>query len=444
MKFLLPLLFIFSLSLHADSNFGTSGTQFLLDTFLDFTNDHGDSGDDGDDQSDNNSSLLDKTGIYSSGWSGAGGDGHRLEGDNIWYLESAQNKNPVSYCIKVANDYPITATQASAIVASSFSKWKTFFKQYGLNNRPVNHQRVQLDGVVRKVTLDFNEVTCHDLRQKTGEELIFLFGVENQMTKTFEEVNFGDAYGMAIRQDYNHKTYRNRGFVSIKNFSADIHKIEHMVLHEIGHVLGMQHDSVFVMDEDVAQILEKDFIPQKWLGQIESPWWVFKLQENTSLVITRRNFQKNIANRFACDFGHKSNGKIPVVLRRQLRFKLSECHQVKILVHEFSGARTFDITAVITDQNGKSVRLSGQLSSSVARAMKNKSPGVFSLFRNKNARLGKGHWSRVTYGEDILQFPARGFLVGPRGSKIAARLSMDRGLVLELFPAGANRWWVVK
>ena len=190
-----------------------------------------------------------------------------LEENNVWFLGS----KPIEYCIENNNRVP--TTKIREIVRTSIRQWQQFFKKYELDKKEFQN----LAGFRNlKVALQMHEVaTC----TKPSEQLRFLFGVETN--EVFQALAKDEgALALATRGDYDHVTYRNGGQIYVGSFENDAVKIHQMVLHELGHIFGMAHDSVSVMDSRLAyQILERRSPPPSF-GVIETPRWPYRALAN--------------------------------------------------------------------------------------------------------------------------------------------------------------------
>lgn len=405
-------------------------------------------------------SVEQRGSLYSSGWSGAGGDSQHQMSDNIWFL----GEKPVTYCVKRSKDYPFTKAQVEKMVSSSIRDWTNFFKKYELDQNTVNRERRARslnfpDGIERKASLQFIQKSCDEMKEENpGEGIVFLFGKTNALVKMYEEFSFESALGMAIRGKYDHSTYRSKGFVVLKNFTTDANKLYHMVLHEVGHVFGMKHDSVYVMDEDVALNLENERINDPFIGRIESPAWKYKLAEGETLILTHQKERvrggagagprgaRRARMAARCpDTTFVPNRKIPQKILNRLGFNQHGCHQVRAEVTKVYGPKRYALAVTIEDERGIQRTISGDFKSERTRPLHSSAPGVYSKFIVENARRGKTRevWARGIL-DSIFQFPARGKLQGNRLRGVGARLTQDKGIKLELFFPFAKNWWVVE
>lgn len=377
--------------------------------------------------------------ILMSGWSGNGGDTENIR-DNIWYL----GEKEVQYCIKVDEESVLSKEQASSLVQSSFAKWKSFFKKYKIDERKIGNRLFTLsDNTVKKMSLNFNEVSCDELKEsENGEELIFLFGKSNALVEVYKDLNTENAYGLALRKGYNHDTYRNAGLVWITNQLKDIKKIEHLVLHEIGHVFGMKHDSVYVMDKEIVRHVSQRRINTELLGEIEAPYWKFMLQQGQSINLTTTPIT---ARNTTCAADERRNDKLPESILKKLRAKSHECHKVLINIDKENGPKNFDISLKLIGKK-KTIELTGNFQASQTTTNDSLFPGVYTKYNNARPQRGtsdriKGSsYRRMTLGNRF-DFPLRG-VFKKFGLTLPARIDYKDGLRLEVLHK--NNWWVIK
>jgi len=196
--------------------------------------------------------------------------------DNVWYL----GDKPINYCIERSPAFSLNTNESRELVRESINDWLRFFQKYGLDQMEFNSLK---DGMSLKLSLQFNELDkCND----DPELLRFELGAsDSDVRRALALDNQVNALALAIRQDYNHETYRNGGRIWIRNAYLEKEQIKHLVLHELGHIFGMAHDSVFVMDTEVADNIRTK-THQQFFGKIESPGWVYDLNSGDEINIT--------------------------------------------------------------------------------------------------------------------------------------------------------------
>lgn len=223
-----------------------------------------------------------------------GGDYH-AENFNPWFLSSEKNVKPITYCVRASKDYP-GRTMLNGLVQEAIKKWQDFFGNYGLNDYffLINRQNQ-----LKKwhLVTQFQEMPC-----ESDPEIQFLFDVNHPLLDIPREGP--EAYiARAVRGPFDHETFRNKGvlwFAPFTNgyYDDGVKNIEHMILHELGHVFGFPHGSVAVMNENAANLVQStryvlppenragveirdhakfalDPLDQS-VGEIESPLWPFR------------------------------------------------------------------------------------------------------------------------------------------------------------------------
>jgi hypothetical protein len=382
------------------------------------------------------------------GWSGNGGGFHQAS-DNIWFLGSAK----INYCIERAADYPLKQQELSSLVKKGLKSWKDFFKKYDLLENKITggfgHPRMNglsfSDSINRGLNFNFSEVNC------TGEEpLKFFFGVQNKIIETYRRLHHEHPYGLAIRKEYDHQKFNNSGLVWISNFSPVKDKISHTLLHELGHIFGMKHNSVFVMDQDMALMLSKKArIKSEFLGKVESDAWVYRFQKDRPLILTSRRGRRERdqrANSRCADITFAPNKLLPRAFHRAFGFSKRDCHRVTLTLTGTSGIfrkgqKLFDL--LITElKSGKVVTLKGSFRASKGARPEFQGPGLFTSYKSL-MRPGKSSWHRLTLDKELPDAPLTGvFNYG--GIQLASKMTSYKGTVLEVFLPGSARWWTLK
>lgn len=397
-----------------------------------------------------------------SGWSGNGGD-FLMQENNIWFL----GDQPVTFCLKRSEQYPFTLEELRELVRESLEDWNQFFKKYGMDKRELeavsergNERFLFWDQKPRKMSLTFTEgMNCpwDQNGENVGNNLYFLFETSNNIVSSYRQFSTEHALGVAVRKKFDHQTYRNGGYVWLANFTRDRQRLKHMLLHELGHVFGMVHDSVFVMNENAAVEVElKEHLNSEYFGRIESGSWPYRTRPGEELILTSnrgRIFPRRSTpeNPLCQRENFVPNRTLPPAILDWAGLPRQGHHQIKLLVHPSSrpGPDDFQLELSVEDLfTGKITSLKGEFNSLPAGKWElTGGPSLFTRWK----REGVPHaspWAPFAWRRAILDsvpplFPARGRFHHER-KKMAARISVDKGPVIEIFIPELNRWWVLR
>jgi hypothetical protein len=401
------------------------------------------------------------------GWTGNGGGFGEIS-QNIWFI----GKTEIPYCIESSADYPISKKDLSIYIQQSIQKWKSFFKKYNLlkNKLAGDFESERLNAIQFKDGknrgLNFNFILKKSCQSsENGNNLIFLFGLENDVIKNYKKFSIEHPFGLAVRESYNHQTFAQQGIVWIDKFSKEAKEIKHILLHELGHVFGMEHNSVYVMDEKVAELLTKNRkFQSSFLGNIESDSWIYDLQEGRSVVLTsakgrrihrNRRMNRSIEEKLCVSDSYKSNKKLPRFIRKALNIPSRGCHEIILKLNkkapdDFANYRanrlmrkskSFSFT--INLDNGHSQTIVGTFTRAEGRRPETKGPGVMTEALLNNGTRQKSLIHKFTLEKSHSKFPLIGNFKTNTGF-IPAKISSTKGLVLELNIPSIGKWWTLK
>ena len=260
---------------------------------------------------------------------GDGGGEQITAEENPWRV----GPEPIEYCIERASDFPQSQQALSALVAEVFSDWKSFFQKYQMDrafqsNTPNFPFNLTLPPSAREVTV------CSVKKS----QIRFVFGIMNPEIRQYKAMYADRVIGFAHRTNYDKKNFQGSGVVWITpHNSYEEHtgpmvntfpdwnwraSLKHQLLHEVGHVFGMQHNSTWVMDSEVMHVqlwatLRHQEIPNEShsmvpLGTIETNFLVFDPLSGTSPLSTCVGFR--------CVMAHP----IPVAVQKALNINLPQ------------------------------------------------------------------------------------------------------------------------
>ena len=374
-------------------------------------------------------------------FSGGGGDLNHTA-DNVWFM----GKKKVHYCISKADSYPLSTQDLETLVKESIGQWVSFFKKYEINSKglflPKRPEATLIAEVVPTLSTEFKYQGACEQEDNNSEKLHLYFGIANKYIEAYKHFSTENALGLAIRASFNHKTLRNGGYIWVDHFSNDVKRIKHMLLHELGHMFGMPHDSVFVMNEDIAYELKNtDHFNSDYFGSIESPSWVYRIKQAEPLVLTSLKgirFKPNRPNPCRIkDF--KPNKSLPIFIRKNLRLPERGCHKISLNLLKKEKKNNYFELSIETRRKNYSIK--GILRPEREALFNPKGPTVFTAFRphpnDNKVIMRKGIFDPIPP-----ETPAKGsFKI--MGQNYATKLGQDKGLQLEIFFSKENRWWTL-
>lgn len=397
--------------------------------------------------------------LLAGGWSGNGGD-QGDAADNVWFI----GNEPVMYCIDRSPDFSISESEIRVIVRQSIDDWIAFFKRYELHNLYFDnsdHKGVLQfpDGAARGLSLDFKEVECKKEAESNyrPENLIhMLFGKSNGVVEAYKNLRTEHALGISLRTKYDHKTYRNGGYLWIDNFTDDTQRMKHMILHELGHVFGMKHNSVFVMDDQVASTLaDKQRFDSIYFGNIESQVWKYQFEKGDKVLFTSlrgirfwRLRLKSLPTKSCPDDTYLPADLLPGFVRETFGFDYNDCYRISI---EVKGAisKKENQFLLVFENSRSTTKVTGYFRPSYSELGSHPGPGVFTLwkkdrYKSQNRKLLDFQWDRGVLNPFKGISFQNGFLMLEQGKKLAAKLKYNRGLMLEIFFDKPGKWWLLK
>lgn len=365
-----------------------------------------------------------------AGWSSNGADFVRDQ-NNPWFLGAAT----VNYCLHMDSSYKLPEREVLSLVRESLDEWKQFFGKYGLDHTHIGDGTYRLrflDGQSRPLSLNFSQVP--NCKAEQGDLEIF-FGQKNAIIKNSIEQGGHHGAGLAVRSDFNHSTYRNGGFIWIENFSNERSKVKHMLLHELGHMFGMKHNSVHVMDEDIAHWMFDPKFAGKFVGQIESDYWKYNLDANESLQLFVSP-SKSLPAIGAS--GLVSTSQIPASIRQLLKVSANGQYSAKIHFLRFAAPINsffYRLEIAVQGENPQNITL--QMQAIKDQNYDRYSPGIYTKWTDNQGRTG--------FAEQYIDLNRQPrSLIGNASmgaQSLAATLSLEKGVSLKIFEPTQIKWW---
>jgi hypothetical protein len=374
------------------------------------------------------------------GFSGNGAD-YARDQNNPWFLGTA----PVFYCLRFSPTYKLSAAESRAVVEEAIAEWRGFFKKYGFDQNTIGDRRYSRrfpDGVSRAIALDFREASdCAN----NSAELEIMFGLKNDLIKASIEHGGHHGAGLAVRSQIDVKSYRSHGFLWIDNFSDDRARVKHMFLHEFGHVLGMKHDSVHVMDENIADWVFNPKYEKRFIGKIESDYWKYSLAsgETMQFYLSPRSLIQS-----SDPDGYVAATKIDPALREILGITASGEYQVRLVFGRYSEApmNKFFLKLELIPRSGNASR-SLQMMMDLATDQRASQwvTGYYTKWLNAD---GNAEFIEQLFEPtDLLRARARrlnGVITSASFRSMGCILDFEKGLSLRIFDPTHGKWWELK
>lgn len=224
---------------------------------------------------------------------GSGAHGADIEADqnNVWFLGS----DPIPFCITIEKGSGLEKDKMAALAIEAFRDWKAFFDRHQYTKLKFDDPNPIVKGGVK-----FRDGNSRGLSLEEPRQIDNCLGPQRQLEIRFSKSAEADwsldsnhAFGAAIRGPYDHETYRTGGVVWISTSLQSTEERKHILLHELGHVFGMSHNSTYVMFDKVGNLIQKlretPDIPSRQgrpqLGTIESPSWKFLIWPGDTLEL---------------------------------------------------------------------------------------------------------------------------------------------------------------
>jgi hypothetical protein len=358
-----------------------------------------------------------------------------IDNDNVWFL----GDQPVEYCVEIDPAFKVSHVAVRKMVRESISDWKRFFNFYGLDEMSFPGT---VNGKKLKLALNFVEVSACT---QPLSQIRFNFGGMPQEVKDALKYEEG-AIGLTTRPDYNHTTYRTGGIVWFRQWTYSVDELRHFVLHEIGHVFGMKHDSVHVMDAMVAERIINHSIPENLLGKIESSVWPYRFDPGNVVDFTESG--RNVVEGLVAEPNSLISAFFDLV-----EFSRGNSHLAGLTTeqniatrNDGSGVQSFNVALSIHELVTQ-VQLHFAGKFYLGTEVPNTVRGVRGPVLNTSWDCSRCVSKRETVVHHLdarsSQMTAHGSFTR-MGVVYPAVITHDKGMVLKVFIPEKNRWWTTE
>ncbi len=388
------------------------------------------------------------------GWSGTGGGSASTFADpNPWFL----GLDSIPYCLISTPGAVPNQDILKMMIKRSSNKWSDFYRRYNLNRTLGEQTRlIFIDKIDRAISLEFQPATdCVEVEKYCSpqssesefcykavqEKVLFLVGEPNQPVKDYLKVN-SNLKGVSLRTAYNHSSYRTGGIVWVgKMARKEWSSYSHMLLHEMGHVVGMKHDSCWVMATDVSDYANAwDGIGE--LGNIESENWPYSFVIDQKIVFTDRKLpfkdsrpgfypNKYLFFNLLDELGLDKDGSTQIL--GEVLSANPQSLKLKIIFNEFPSGKSLEWVGDLYEKNfGGYFPLTPSLYTKLYSPSDQNLPADLNQLPMRTVQLTSG-WT-----SDNLQ----GVLTS-NGKQYPVTLDRKRGMIFSMYFENSRKWLTV-
>lgn len=178
---------------------------------------------------------------------GNGGDLFREERDAAWFL----NEHEIRFCVR-SKGFAVDAEVLRKKIEWAYAKWGEYYDTKAASEELNAYRRTP------KVEISFK--TRFDSSCSSDTDVVFIFGEEDSEVESVRKY-YSDPLGFAHRSSFDIKNGVSKGFVWIAKDRVDWTKnqsLDAILLHEIGHTVGVPHVAGTIMSEKIAHLILKD------------------------------------------------------------------------------------------------------------------------------------------------------------------------------------------
>jgi hypothetical protein len=232
------------------------------------------------------SNLANAGGISSSG-----GDNFPADANSAWFLGDKE----IRYCFVVSDDFGVSREEISQAIEFSAQKWRDYIAEKRINDTDYTRNPIYDELRDKKLLFQTKAMASCD----GTEDLKFLFGVLTpEVQKHISEYYNPTAF--AIRESYDAMKGWGKGFIWFRRVIDDRNqepiwkkefRLHAMLLHEIGHILGVDHIEDTIMDKTMGEIV----------------WWSSLTGEKAKNYFTSIDNQREVYVCQGCEYTFESS-----------------------------------------------------------------------------------------------------------------------------------------
>jgi hypothetical protein len=174
---------------------------------------------------------------------GNGTDDYKAK-SHAWFTQASD----ISVCLDLKPDAGLSEAKMMGVLTRSFNAWSEFIN---------SNRHLQADDTISKLKVRFESCSAKI-------SLRFIMGGLPPEIRHAKSLG-SKAFAMPVLQSFNKTTFSGRGYIWIAGKSnlptymnwSNEEQIQSVVMHEIGHVLGIGHVAGTIMDANLSELIEE-------------------------------------------------------------------------------------------------------------------------------------------------------------------------------------------